>query len=102
MGASSSSIRTTRAAASDALRLQAERYTAEAPYTFTVEARTADGDWRQVWSEGAQTPVGQLRALAFRRLDRPVKAYRFRCTSAKGVLVTDRVQTLSFNGFFND
>jgi len=89
-------------AASDALRLQAERYTAEAPYAFTVEAQTADGDWRQVWSEGAQTPISQLRALAFKRLDRPVKAYRFRCTSAKGVLVTDRVQTLSFNGFLND
>lgn len=92
-----------KAAASDALNLFAERFTSRAPYELTVEAKTVDGNWQEVYREGAKTPVGRLRKMAFRRLAPPVTAYRFRCTSVLGALFTDVTMPFAFSdAFFTD
>ena len=75
------------AISSDELVLLAERYTISAPFEFTVEAKTVDGNWEPICPAGNEVPTGRPVELAFRRLERPVVAYRFRCTSAAGVLL---------------
>lgn len=91
-----------KAAASDALKLGVERFTARDPYDFRVEARTVDGAWHEVYAEGKGTPVGRVRSMSFKKLPTPVTAYRFRCTSVLGALITDQATEILLDGFFND
>ncbi len=92
-----------QAADSDRVKLFVERWTSRPPYQLAVEARTRDGEWHPVLAEGPETPVGSLRPMRFKKLDAPVNAYRFRCTSAAGIMICDREpRRIFFNGYFND
>jgi hypothetical protein len=81
-------------------RLGVERFTARAPYQFTVEAETGDG-WRTVWEQGADTSVGYPVPVAVQGTGGAASRFRFRCASAQGAILTDAPVTTLY-GFFND
>lgn len=81
------SLRLAQPTVSDEVVLLAERYTADAPFEFTIKAKAEDGSWRSVCPRGGEAPVGRLAKLEFVQLPQPVTEYRFCCTSAAGVLL---------------
>ncbi len=95
-------------AASDALAFWVKRETANDE--FIVKAQLEDGTWQEV----AQIAKGTLPGrdnnphvyveLPFKKLAKPVKAYRFTATSEKGIVLCDAYELadISANAFFND
>lgn len=74
-------------AASDALKLKAERFTGRMPYEVRIEARTEDGVWHDVAAETPSCPTKARRPLILKKLDRPVTAYRFTGNTVAGMLL---------------
>jgi sialidase-1 len=83
-----------------ALELGVERFTAQAPYALTLEAKTGD-TWRKIWEQGATAPVGRQERIRVTEAGLKATEFRFRCTSALGAIISDAA-TVSLNGFFND
>jgi len=75
-----------------------ERFTATAPYAFTVEALTDTG-WQAVHEQGPNTPVGQPIPIKVLAQGPVTTQFRFRCTSALGGII---VPSVNLHGYFND
>ncbi len=80
--------------------LGVERFTARAPYAFTVEARVGDA-WRKIWEQGESTSVGQAHKVSVQEKALQASQFRFRCTSALGAIISD-LPEINLQGFFND
>ncbi len=71
--------------------------------TFLVEARLEDGSWQTVYEIKANDPKPRgLQVMEFKKLDKPVTAYRFRTVCPYGVTICDINEFSGINAFFND
>ncbi len=80
--------------------LGVERFTARAPYQFTIEAKVGGG-WKKVWEQGAATTVGQPHKIKSTVKGVKTTQLRFKCTSAAGAIIGDMAVS-DLNGYFKD
>ncbi len=88
-----------KAAPSDALKLAIYPYYAT---TLVVDAQQEDGTWQTVYEVkkgGKKTPA--LTWMDFKKLEKPVTAYRFRGKSSRGISLIDVDEFAGINAFFN-
>ncbi len=87
-------------APSDELKLLIERSWV---MEFEVEARTEDGTWHTVYELTLKDPKpkGQY-VMPFKKLPKPVTAYRFRALCPYGVTIADVDEFSGLNAYFND
>jgi hypothetical protein len=80
--------------------LGVERFTARAPYRFTLEAKTGE-TWRKIWEQDDTTPVGKPLKIKILEKDLRASQFRFRCTSVLGAIIGDMTE-IDLNGYFKD
>ncbi len=83
-----------------ALAVYVERFTAGKPYEVVMEAKVGDA-WQKVWSQGEDAQAGMVYGVACETPELEATHFRFRCTSALGVIIQD-FPMRDFGGFFND
>ncbi len=89
-----------KSAPSDAFTLLMDRGWSQ---TMRVEARQTDGTWQKVFEMDRKSDRTRgLRPIDFKKLDKPVTAYRFRVSSPWGVTVTDVDEFKNLGAFFKD
>ncbi len=72
-----------------------------------VEAQTTDGTWHEVYRIGAETempPSGSPQKMVFKKLNKPVTAYRFRTKNNWGIRLSDvfEFEEILEHAFFKD